>query len=240
MGERADSCVFLGDDGERHFDLELCSRLKDAVTAPSDGKLFVVLHTYGSHFNYKERYPKDFGVFGHDAVLEADAANRPSLIDAYDNSIRYVDAVVDSVISTVGSVGCPAAVLYVADHGEDIFDDSRHRFLHASPTPTYWQLHVPFVMWMSDDYRRLYPGKYEAAKANVGKKISSSRSAFHTLLSLAGIASPFFKAEAALTEAAYREPDFVFLNDYNEAVPLERSGLRASDMGCLRALFKKR
>ena len=53
----------------------------------------------------------------------------------------------------------PAAVIYLADHGEDIYDDARHRFLHASPTPTYWQIHVPMLMWMSEEYRRAHPDK---------------------------------------------------------------------------------
>lgn len=233
MGERADTCVFLNDDGRRHFDHELCSCLEEAVES-AESKLFVVLHTYGSHFNYKERYPSEFVYFGHDAVLEADAANRRPLIDAYDNTIRYTDAVIDRVIGIVDSVGCLSAVVYLADHGEDIFDDDRHRFLHASPTPTFWQLHVPFVVWMSESYRQFFPEKFERASENVGKNVSSSRSAFHTLLSLAGIATPFFKPEAAISEPEYREPDFVFLNDYNEAVPLARSGLRASDMAELR------
>ena len=60
--------------------------------------------------------------------------NRAQLINAYDNSIRYVDAVLDSVASVLESTGRPAAMLYLSDHGEDIFDDSRGRFLHASPT----------------------------------------------------------------------------------------------------------
>lgn len=31
-----------------------------------DGNLFVVLHTYGSHFNYHERYPKEFRFYRPD------------------------------------------------------------------------------------------------------------------------------------------------------------------------------
>ena len=61
-------------------------------------------------------------------------------------------------------------MLYVSDHGEDIFDDSRLRFLHASPTPTYWQLHVPIVLWMSDSFKDAHPEKYRAAEANTKKK----------------------------------------------------------------------
>ena len=47
-------------------------------------------------------------------------------------------------------------MLYLSDHGEDIFDDPRHLFLHASPVPSYYQLHIPFLIWMSDSYREAF------------------------------------------------------------------------------------
>lgn len=235
FGSRAHDVLFLHDDGEAHHDLELCGHLASQLAAHSGEKEFVVLHTYGSHFNYSERYPAEYEVFGHSPSTEANPENRPDLIDAYDNTIVYADAVLDSIISTVESTGRPAALLYLADHGEDIFDDSRHRFLHASPTPTYWQIHVPMLLWTSASYRSAHPGIADVARANADKNVSSSNSAFHTLLTLAGISTPYLRPEASLCSTSYREPRRLYLNDYNEAVPLTASGLRESDMSGLRA-----
>lgn len=235
FGDEADDARFITDDGAEHHDGELCGLLRDFlgrdVGVP---KRFVVLHTYGSHFNYKARYPESYNYFTPDDSSVASEENRGQLVNAYDNAIRYTDAVLDSLIATVASTGLPAALVYVADHGEDIYDDERHRFLHASPTPTYWQLHVPMLVWMSDSYRAEHPEKYAAMLANSGKNISSSRSVFHTLLSLADIDTPCYDSSAALTETTYREPQRIYLNDYNEAVPLAESGLRGSDMAALR------
>ena len=50
-------------------------------------------------------------------------------------------------------------MLYLSDHGEDIFDDARARYLHASPIPTYYQLHIPYIIWFSDDYRTVFAGE---------------------------------------------------------------------------------
>lgn len=233
FGERADEVTFIGDDGKHHFDMELCPLLRNTLRKHAHDKLFVVLHTYGSHYNYNERYPDEYGVFAHKPDVDASPANRRSLLDAYDNSIVYVDAVLDSIIATVEECRRPAAMLYLADHGEDIYDDARHRFLHASPTPTYWQIHVPMLMWMSEEYRRAHPDRHSAAVANASRNISSSRSAFHTLLDMAGIESPCFRPEASLCSKAYTEPERKYLNDYNEAVPLSHSGLRSSDMAAL-------
>lgn len=233
FGEEADSTFFLTDDGREHHDNELCALLQHFIASHPSEKLFAVLHTYGSHFNYKERYPAGYNVFTPDNSVEASAGNRPSLINAYDNTILYTDAVLDSIISTADAAGCPAAMIYLADHGEDIYDDSRLRFLHASPTPTYWQIHVPMLLWMSDSYRDEHPEKYLAALQNSRKNVSSSRSAFHTLMSLADVKSPCVKLRAALTEKTYQEPQRVYLNDYNEAVPLNHCGLREPDYAML-------
>lgn len=235
FGSRADHAHFLTDDKLGHQDMELCGYLRDELDSLAGRKLFIVLHTYGSHFNYKERYSAPYAVFGPEGSAEASVGNRPGLINAYDNTIVYTDAVLDSIIAAVEADGRRAAVLYVADHGEDIFDDSRGRFLHASPTPTYWQLHVPMVMWMSEGYRSAYPDRYAALRANAARNVSSSRSVFHTLLSAAGVAAPCLRPDAALTSASYTEPRRVFLNDYDEAVPLGASGLRSPDIAALAA-----
>ena len=73
----------------------------------------------------------------------------------------------------VGKQQVDAAMLYTSDHGEDIFDDSRHLFLHASPVPSYYQLHVPFLIWMSDNYRKNYPDLLKMQRINRQKNISS-------------------------------------------------------------------
>lgn len=229
FGEQAEEHTFLTDDGMTHYDSDLCNCLRHELDNNRTGKVFVVLHSYGSHFNYRERYPEEFNKFVPDDATEATKENRAQLINAYDNSIRYTDAVLDSIFGILEDRHCKAAAIYLADHGEDIFDDARERFLHASPTPTFYQLHVPVLVWMSNEYRNAYPEKYSAVRENCQKNVSSSRSAFHTLLSLAGIDSPYYDPSAALSETTYTEPARKYLNDYNEAVPLKKAGLRQPD-----------
>lgn len=234
FGQEADSVVFLNEDGLSHHDMELCGELSHFVADNSEKPLLAVLHTYGSHFNYMERYPSDFSRFEPARDMQANRENRGQLINAYDNTILYIDAMLDSVASLLEHCGRPAAMLYMTDHGEDIFDDSRERFLHASPTPTYWQLHVPVILWMTDSYVAAYPGRMASAQEHSGLNVSSSRSAFHTLMSLGNIESPVYDATAALTEKSYCEPTRLYVNDYNEGVRLSRAGLREPDFAKLR------
>lgn len=233
FGSRADTHMFLTDDNSTHLDMDLVPHLKASIDSIGIHPVFAVLHTYGSHFNYKERYPSCFAHFLPEPSSEAEAANRDGLINAYDNTILYTDAVLDSIMCTLEASGRPAALLYLSDHGEDIFDDSRERFLHASPTPTYWQIHVPMLLWMNSAMRRARPGMYELAAEKTDSNVSSSRSAFHTLVSLAGINTPRLKPDASLVSESYREPERVYLNDYNESVPLDKSGLKEQDFEML-------
>ncbi len=229
FGSRADYSNFITDDGTIHHDLDLIPYLQKQIAENHNKKLFIVLHTYGSHFNYVERYTPEYDLFGTSSSVDASVENRQALVNAYDNTIVYTDAVVDSIISTVESTGRSSAVLYVADHGEDIFDDYRNRFLHSSPTPTYWQIHVPMVLWLSEGYRAAHPEKYQSALANADKNISSSRATFHTLMSLAGIEAPCYRNSDAVCDSTFESSERIYLNDYNEAVTLEQSGFRAID-----------
>lgn len=195
-----------------------------------------MLHCYGSHFNYRERYPADMAYFKPESNSEASVYNRDQIMNAYDNTMRYTDMFVDSVISSVERLGVPGAVAYVSDHGEDIFDDSRHRFLHSSPNGTFYQLHVPFVVWTSDAFRESYPEKAEALKANSSKKISSTRSLFHTMLDLSGLRSPWYDPESSVSSPQFRETERLFLNDYLEGVSLRQGGFHSEDFDMLRKL----
>lgn len=229
-GEQAGTGKFLSDGGGPQDDMNLVAELRGQLDSADGGKVFVVLHTYGSHFEYNKRYPSAYSRFKPDSRAEASRSNRDELINAYDNTILYTDAVLDSIITTLEQRQVPAAMLYVSDHGEDIFDDDRGRFLHASPVPTYWQLHVPLLVWTSPQYAQAHPERVDAMRRNAGRNVASSQAVFHTLLDLAGIQTHVFNATRSLASDSYAEPKRYYLNDYNEAVPLRDSGLRPQDM----------
>ena len=93
------------------------------------------MHTYGSHFNYRERYPEAAAFFLPDFPVDAEVKYKDNLMNAYDNSIRYTDNFLARIIHLLEEQQVDASMLYTSDHGEDIFDDNRHLFLHASPVP---------------------------------------------------------------------------------------------------------
>jgi glucan phosphoethanolaminetransferase (alkaline phosphatase superfamily) len=234
-GEEAQTALFLTDEGEVMPDLDLVQSLKDFISQATSNKLFIVLHTYGSHFEYRNRYSSDMAYFTPESNSDASLENREQLLNAYDNTIRYTDAVIDSIIATLADLNTLSALVYTSDHGEDIFDDSRGRFLHASPVPTYWQLHVPMLVWLSQSYADTYPGAVSALRANSNMNVSSTSAAFNTLLDLAGLRSPYLDQTQSLISPTYKPAKRRYLNDYNESVDLQHCGFRDQDFTQLRA-----
>jgi glucan phosphoethanolaminetransferase (alkaline phosphatase superfamily) len=204
--------------------------------AKGNRKQFIVLHTYGSHFNYRERYPAGAAFFRPDSPADAEFKYRDNLINAYDNSIRYTDDFLARLIGLLQQQDAGAAMLYTSDHGEDIFDDDRHLFLHASPVPSYYQLHVPFIVWTSDTYREKYPEHIAALQQNRQKSVASNRVVFHSLLDLAGVTTAYVNDSLSVASPSYTEFPRFYLNDHNEPRAYDDIGLRKEDFEMFRKM----
>lgn len=199
-------------------DIFLTGRIND-VLAEENRRQLIVVHTYGSHFNYSDRYDSADRKFLPDDCSRVALSNRQDLVNAYDNTIVATDRFLDTLISMLEKEDCIASLCYTSDHGEDLYDDGV-RFLHASPVPTLHQLHVPMIVWLSDEYAERYPDVASGIGKNSGKRVSTSRSFCPTVLGIAGIRTAKTAAEESLTSPDYKECERLYLTDHNKAMPL--------------------
>ena len=213
----------------RH-DTQLLDEMRKAIEKSTSRKLFFILHCYGSHFSYHQRYPREFAYFQPDNDVAIAKQHRPMLVNAYDNSVRYTDYVLSKIIDYLGSLeNTSSALLYCADHGEDLIDDHRERFLHASPTTTAYQLYVASLAWFSESYRERFPEKVAAAEANATAP-ATTHALFHTMADMASIRGRFLTTKVSLVSPDFdRTAPRRYLNDHNEAVPYRKTGLRPED-----------
>lgn len=224
LSEESDSLVYI----PREQDGAMLDYLHRAIEADTSD-LFVVMHSYGSHFNYRERYPDTFSHFTPDDDVSISKKNRERMVNAYDNSVLYTDWFLSQVISMLRDSGACSAMFYCADHGEDLFDDGRGRFLHSSPTITYYQAHVACVGWFSDSYRTAFPEKVQAAEANADAP-ASTHSVFHTLAQIASISSPFVDERVSLVSPRFDySASRHYLDDHCTARPYGEMGLNGDD-----------
>lgn len=248
LGEQADEHYFLKKEDAsqgNHYDEDLLQKL-DEILPLADAsssahyhyryrKLFVVLHSYGSHFNYQERYPRSFAYFKPDSKSEAKPENRRDLLNAYDNTIRYTDYILHGIVErlqkwektqakTDGVYSQPtSAMLYTSDHGENIFDDDRRLFLHAAPKASDYELHVPFIIWTSDGYGKQYPGILKTLSGHRTQQVQTSLSAFHTMLGIGGILTRYRQDEYSVASEKYHPMKLLYLDDHDEAIPQENA-----------------
>ncbi len=211
-------------------DTQLLDEIHKALQKSKAQKILFILHCYGSHFSYHQRYPREFAYFKPDNDVAISIENIELIRNAYDNSIRYTDHVLAQMIDYFTSLrGTATALLYCSDHGEDLIDDSRERFLHASPTTTAYQLYVASLAWFSPDYRRFFPEKVAATEANATAP-ATTHALFHTIADLASIEGRYVLRKESLANPEYdRNAPRRYLNDHNEAVPYAQTGLTEID-----------
>lgn len=196
-------------DGSDNFDNNLINQLRKVLRNPQKKK-FIVIHSLGSHFRYSNRYPKNFESFkpnidpiGYDNI---NVENKQKFINSYDNSILYTDYFLSNVIKEINQPNNISAMIYLSDHGENLFDDGA-TVLHGTANPTKYEYHIPYFVWLSENYIHENPEQYENLIRNKNKKISST-STFYTMLDMANIEYKNFQKEIhkSISSPSYSEP----------------------------------
>lgn len=166
------------------YDEALLPALAEALAAPGSRKL-IVLHLMGSHFPYSARYPKAFAKF----------SGGSKAIDAYDNSIAYVDDLLGRVFRMAERAGVDG-VAYFSDHGEDVASG----LAHNSSRMTKAMVEIPLLVRTSKRYRERYPETAEQLRSGQGKPLSGDY-LFHLLVRLMQFRKPVYPNPLA--------PDFI-------------------------------
>lgn len=215
-----------------NYDEYLLAPLQNTISEQAQ-KQFVVVHTMGSHWRYDTRYPQSFERFspsiGENFTLSMiTPSNRQILINAYDNTILYTDYFLDSIISIVEKQHIPSLVMYMSDHGENLYDDERNLVLHGNYGTSKWLFHVPFIIWYSDEYAELNPEKIEQMNAHINTRDNSSI-LFHSMIDAANLrylndtASNTMMCTRSIFSKNYRSPDSLFvLTTEGDYVVLEK------------------
>jgi glucan phosphoethanolaminetransferase (alkaline phosphatase superfamily) len=214
LAQEANVVEFLNPGGfSDHSNLDdvLLGPLQRALNDPAPYKL-VVLHSMGSHWNYAHRYPKHFdqwqpSLFGIDKPVYTDLDIKPQLNNSYDNAILYTDWFLAQVVKQLKTVAQPAALAYVADHGQTLYDGSCRVAFHGHNSQ--YEFHVPAFFWYSDTYAALYPDKVAQLKSHRKARLSTENM-FHTVVDLGAIRYPDEKLDWSIASPALkRHPRYV-------------------------------
>ncbi|CAH5894372.1 TPA: phosphoethanolamine transferase EptA [Klebsiella aerogenes] len=159
----------------------------------------IVLHTIGSHGpTYYNRYPAEFKKFTPTCdTNEIQSCTQQQLTNTYDNTILYVDYVVDKAIKLLQSKQdrFTTSLVYLSDHGESLGEDGV--YLHGLPYSIApdTQKHVPMLLWLSSDYQQRYGVSSQCLQQQAKTNDYSQDNLFSTLLGLLGVDTREYQAK---------------------------------------------
>ena len=214
FSRQADEQVYLNNNREqnaRQYDGDVLEPFSKALADPAPRKLIVV-HLLGTHMSYKYRYPAEFDQFndrqGVPSWLTDD--QRPTY-DTYERALLYNDFVVSSLIERLSGNQDNGFLLYLADHGEAVFDSPTDAVLGRNEgRPSAPMYTVPFMLWKSAQWRAQHSADYQAIR---GRPYSSSN-LIHTWSDLAGLGYSEFDPSKSLVNAAFKERPLLIGDPY--------------------------
>jgi len=170
----------------------------------------IVLHTIGSHGpTYYNRYPAAFRKFTPTCdTNQIQTCSQQQLVNTYDNTIVYVDYIVDKAIKLLQSKqdNFTTSLVYLSDHGESLGENGV--YLHGLPysIAPESQKHVPFLIWLSDDYQKRYGVSSQCLQNEAQQKNVSQDNLFSTMLGLTGVETKEYRAQDDILTACRGEP----------------------------------
>ncbi|QDW33319.1 phosphoethanolamine transferase EptA [Yersinia sp. KBS0713] len=164
----------------------------------------IVLHQMGSHGPaYYRRSTPEFRQFAPtcDSNQIQDCTSQ-ELVNTYDNSILYTDAMLDNTIKLLQqqSARFNTALVYLSDHGESLGENGM--YLHGTPymfAPGQ-QTHIPFLMWLSPEYTKSYGIDRQCLAKSAQHDEISQDNLFHTLLGMMNIQTNEYQSGMDLLE----------------------------------------
>ena len=131
---------------------------------------YYFFHLMGSHFKFDYRYPKEFSLFSEKDYLDYPEHQRSTLA-SYDNSVLYNDSIVYEIMSLFKDK--EAIVLYLSDHGLDLFyssDNYAAHGIHGNPISTKYGSEIPLLIFTSNKYKELFPNTMKRIKESLNKE----------------------------------------------------------------------
>ncbi|WP_393947463.1 phosphoethanolamine transferase EptA [Kluyvera intermedia] len=183
-------------DGECYDDVLFHGLEQTIDNMRGDG--VIVLHTIGSHGpTYYNRYPPAFRRYTPTCdTSEIQSCSQEQLKNSYDNTILYVDYIVDKAIKLLQSKQdkFTTSLVYLSDHGESLGENGV--YLHGLPytIAPETQKHVPMLVWLSDDYQKRYGINYSCLQKQAKENDYSQDNLFSTMLGMTGVETQEYRA----------------------------------------------
>ncbi len=212
MTAHADRKIYLQEEHPFAYDDRL-SQYVPVLAESTDAPTLIVLHLYGSHTSYDQRYPSPAKFFKDNQIYPVlYKTDSPEEVDDYDNSIRFTDAMLGKMLDYIKQSGRPAAFIYLSDHGDcpELIKQSPRSA--ASKLPDIYE--IPFIFYANPEYLRTYPDFIKQASANLSKPYQTDH-ATYAIISAAQITFDNFPCEKDIFSSRFIPREKRFLGESN-------------------------
>ncbi|WP_434573831.1 phosphoethanolamine transferase CptA [Pseudomonas sp. Z3-8] len=221
FSQQADEQVYLNNNRNQNaaqYDGDVIEPFNKALADTAPRKLIVV-HLLGTHMSYQYRYPPTFNKFTDRQGVPAGVRDdQVPTYNSYDNAVLYNDFVVSSLIKDYAKSDPNGFLLYLSDHGEDVFDSPGHGTLgrnEAKPTAPMYT--IPFMAWASPKWRETHDWNFAG---DLSRPYSSSH-LIHTWADMAGLSFDELDRSKSLVSDDFKSRPLLIGNPYQD----QRKGL---------------
>ena len=214
FSEQADEQVYLNNNRNQNaaqYDGDVIEPFNKALADGAPRKLIVV-HLLGTHMSYQYRYPSTFDRFQDPEGVPAGIRDdQLPTYNSYDNAVLYNDFVVSSLIKDYARTDPNGFLLYLSDHGEDVFDSVGHNTLGRNENkPTAPMYTIPFMAWASPKWRATHDWNLVG---DLSRPYSSSH-LIHTWADLAGLSFDELDRSKSLVSDSFKARPLMIGNPY--------------------------
>ena len=203
FSQQTDVPVYLNNQRNQNasqYDEVVLDPFEKALQDPAPNK-FIIIHLLGTHMDYRYRYPNAFQHFSDRQGVPAKLS--PSEVETYnfyDNAVRYNDHVVSSLIKRYSATTPNGFLLYLSDHGEDVYSSGDHdRLGRNEGAPTRPMYTIPFLLWTSPSWQAAHPRDLQAT----ANRAYSSSHLIHTLSDLAGLSYDLYEPAKSIVNPQF-------------------------------------
>ena len=221
--EMAEACYDDINDETYDMDGELIDAYRETIEGDASVSRFLVFHLMGQHVDFAARYPWDtYRRFTADSIT---FRKEPWLDDEmrkdiahYDNATLYNDAVIRAITQLYADES--TVMLYLSDHGEEVFDyrprSGRDDFSFGSDARqgARYQYCIPFIVWCSEKYKQENLDIVRRLRQSTNRPLMIDNT-YNLLFHLAGLHTPYYRADRDVLSDSYHCPPRLLNDDYN-------------------------
>ena len=218
----AEACYNDMNNATYDFDGQLVNAYRKNMAKGADNThRLVVFHLMGQHVSFNCRYPMDhtFCHFTPDSTsYRKEEWLTPEMrqeIADYDNATLYNDDVIRRITELYGNSN--TVVLYLSDHGEEVYDyrprSGRDDFSYGTDIQKgiLHQYCIPYIIWCSEKYMESHPDIVDRLRQRTNRPVSIDNTC-QLLFHLAGLKTPYYRSNRDVLSDDYHCPPRM-LND---------------------------